>query len=75
MPDPFQVPWRSVRAGNRVIRHGQARRVVIVTHAENSDVAVLFEDGSREFHVGEECTQVLLQRSAASVSRQAGEGT
>jgi hypothetical protein len=75
MPEPFQVPWSSVREGNRVIRRGQARRVVIVTRAENSDVAVLFDDGSREFHVGEEPTQLLVERSTVSASRPADSGT
>ena len=74
MPDLFEVPWRSVRVGNRMIRHGQPRRVVIVRHAENSDVDVLFEDGSRELHVGEELTLLLVQRAAASVSGPVDEG-
>jgi hypothetical protein len=63
MPELFQVPWSNVRAGNRVIRRGQARRVVIVTHAENSQITVLFNDGSREFYVGEEPTQLLVEKS------------
>ncbi len=63
MADILSVPWDRIREGNRVVAPGQSHRVVIVTHVDNRHVEVLFDDGTRERHLADEPTQVLLRES------------
>jgi hypothetical protein len=60
MPSFLEVPWASVREGNRVVTHGEPRRVMIVRRSDGG-IDVVLEDGTRQRHGADERTQIVVR--------------